>query len=65
MNATAFYITLVTTQGVDLAEYDEVASAFVKAFYIVTSEHLDQAPQTMANLANQSEHQFGLKFRTF
>jgi hypothetical protein len=42
MNATAFYITLVTTQGVDLAEYDEVASVFVKAFYIVTSEHLTE-----------------------
>jgi len=42
MNATAFYITLVTTQGVDLEEYDEVASVFVKAFYIVTSEHLTE-----------------------
>ena len=40
MNATAYYITLVTTQGVDLADYDEIASVFVKAFYIVTSEHL-------------------------
>ena len=40
MNATAYYITLVTTQGVDLADCDEIASVFVKAFYIVTSEHL-------------------------
>lgn len=39
MNATAYYITVVT-QGVELGEYDEVASALVKAFYILTSEHL-------------------------
>ena len=41
MNATAYYITVVT-QGVELAEYDEVASALVKAFYILTSEHLTE-----------------------
>ena len=36
----AFYITLVTVEDIELGEYDEVASAFVKAFYNVTSEHL-------------------------
>ena len=41
MNATAYYITVVT-QGVELVEYDEVASALVKAFYILTSEHLTE-----------------------
>ena len=41
MNATAYYITIVT-QGVELVEYDEVASALVKAFYILTSEHLTE-----------------------
>jgi hypothetical protein len=40
MNTTAFYITLVTVDDVDLEEYDDVASAFVKAFYTVTQEHL-------------------------
>jgi hypothetical protein len=40
MNTNAFYITLVTVEGIELGEYDEVASAFVKAFYTVTSEHL-------------------------
>ena len=40
MNTTAFYITLVTTDDVDLEEYDDVASAFVKALYTVTQEHL-------------------------
>ena len=40
MNTNAFYITLVTVEGIELGEYDEVAAAFVKAFYTVTSEHL-------------------------
>jgi hypothetical protein len=40
MNTTAFYITLVTVDDVDLQEYDDVASAFVKAIYTVTQEHL-------------------------
>ena len=40
MNTTAFYITLVTVEGIELGEYDEVASAFVQAFYTVTTEHL-------------------------
>ena len=34
MNTTAFYITLVTVEGIELGEYDEVASAFDNAFYI-------------------------------
>ena len=38
----AFYITLVTVEDIELTEYDEVASAFVKAFYNVTSEHLTE-----------------------
>ena len=41
MNATAYYITVVT-QEVELVGYDEVASALVKAFYILTSEHLTE-----------------------
>ena len=36
----AFYITLVTVEDIELEQYDEVASAFVKAFFTVTSEHL-------------------------
>ena len=36
----AFYITLVTVEDIELEQYDEVASAFVKAFYTVTTEHL-------------------------
>jgi hypothetical protein len=40
MNTTAFYITLVTVDDIDLQEYDDVASAFVKAIYTVTQEHL-------------------------
>ena len=40
MTANAFYITLVTVEDIELGQYDEVASAFVKAFFTVTSEHL-------------------------
>jgi hypothetical protein len=40
MNTSAFYITLVTVDDIDLQEYDDVASAFVKAIYTVTQEHL-------------------------
>jgi hypothetical protein len=40
MNTTAFYITLVTVDDVGLEEYDDVASAFVRAIYTVTQEHL-------------------------
>ena len=36
----AFYVTLVTVEDIELEQYDEVASAFVKAFYTVTTEHL-------------------------
>ena len=38
----AFYITLVTFEDIELTEYDEVASAFVKALFNVTSEHLTE-----------------------
>ena len=40
MTVNAFYITLVTVEDIELGQYDEVASAFVKAFFTVTSEHL-------------------------
>ena len=40
MTTNAFYITLVTVEDIELGQYDEVASAFVKAFFTVTSEHL-------------------------
>ena len=48
----AFYITLVTVEDIELGEYDEVASAFVKAFYNVTSEHLTLTEFTKPHLSD-------------